>query len=65
MTFDKYMHLPRSVLNFKGLFEFAIKFTTEFEKSRVIPFFDVLIKRHIHTFSTSIYKKKTFTGPYT
>ena len=32
---------------------------------RTIPFLDILIKRHNHTFSTSIYRKKTFTGLYT
>ena len=32
---------------------------------KVIPFLDVLIKRHNHTYSTSIYRKKTFTGLYT
>ena len=31
----------------------------------MIPFLDILIKRHNHTFSTSIYRKKTFTGLYT
>ena len=42
-----------------------IKFTIEFEENNVIPFLDVLIKRHNHIFSTSIYRKKTFTGLYT
>ena len=31
-----------------------IKFTIEFEENNVIPFLDVLIKRHNHIFSTSI-----------
>lgn len=30
-----------------------------------LPFLDILIKRHNRTFSTSIYRKKTFTGLYT
>ena len=42
-----------------------IKFTVEFEENCTIPFLDILIKRHNHTFSTSIYRKKTFTGLYT
>ena len=42
-----------------------IKFTVEFKENSTIPFLDILIKRHNHTFSTSIYRKKTFTGLYT
>ena len=42
-----------------------IKFTAEFEENCTIPFLDILIKRHKHTFSTSIYRKNTFTGLYT
>ena len=42
-----------------------IKFTLKFEENSTIPFLDILIKRHNHTFSTSIYRKKTFTGLYT
>ena len=42
-----------------------IKFTVEFEENNTIPFLDILIKRCNHTFSTSIYRKKTFTGLYT
>ena len=38
----------------------------EFEQNQEIPFLDVLIKRHLNnSFSTSIYRKKTFTGLYT
>ena len=40
-----------------------IKFTVE--ENSTIPFLDVLITRHSHTFSTSVYRKKTFTGLYT
>ena len=40
-----------------------IQFTTEFEQDQEIPFLDVLIKRQPNnSFSTSIYRKKTFTG---
>ena len=42
-----------------------IKFAVEFEENCTIPFLDILIKRHNHTFSTSICRKKTFTGLYT
>ena len=43
-----------------------IQFTIEFEQNQEIPFLDVLIKRHLNnSFSTSIYRKKTFTGLYT
>ena len=43
-----------------------IQFTTEFEQDEKIPFLDVLIKRQPNnSFSTSIYRKKTFTGLYT
>ena len=42
-----------------------IKFTIKFEENNVIPFLDVLIKRHNYTFSTLIYRKKTFIGLYT
>ena len=37
-----------------------IKFTIEFGDNSTNPFLDILNKRHSHTFSTSIYRKKTF-----
>ena len=43
-----------------------IKFTIEFEQNDEIPFLDILLKRNLHSsFSTSINRKKTFTGLYT
>jgi len=42
-----------------------IKFTVEFKENSTIPFPDILIKYLSHTLSTSIYRKKTFTGLYT
>ena len=43
-----------------------IQFTIEFEQDQEIPFLDVLIKRNLNNFfSTSIYRKKTFTDLYT
>ena len=44
----------------------SIKFTLEFEEDNKIPFLDILLKRcPDNTFSTSVYRKKTFTGLYT
>ena len=43
-----------------------IQFTIEFENNQQIPFLDVLVKRlQNNSFSTSIYRTKTFTGLYT
>ena len=40
-----------------------INFTTEFEQNEEIPFLDILLKHNLDSpFSTSIYRKKTFTG---
>ena len=42
------------------------KFTIEFELNDEIPFLDIFLKRNLDSsFSTSIYRKKTFTGLYT
>ena len=42
-----------------------IKFTIEFEQAKEIPFLDILVKRcPNNTFTTSVYRKKTFTGLY-
>ena len=43
-----------------------IKFTIEFEQNNAIPFLDILVTRNQNNaFTTSIYRKKTFTGLYT
>ena len=42
-----------------------IKFTMELGENQEIPFLDVLIKRHQNAFSTTVHRKKTFTGLYT
>ena len=43
-----------------------IKFTMELEVNNQIPFLDILVKRNQdHTFYTSIFRKRTFTGLYT
>ena len=41
-----------------------IKFTVEFENDNSIPFLDVLVTRDDTGFSTSLYRKKTYTGLY-
>ena len=43
----------------------ALKFTTELESSNTIPFLDVLVDRSNLSFTTSVYRKPTFTGQYT
>ena len=44
----------------------SIKFTIEFEEDNKIPFLDILLERcPDNSFSTSVYRKKTFTGLYT
>ena len=43
-----------------------IKFTIEFEQNDEIPFLDILMKRkRDNSFSTSISRRRTFTGLYT
>ena len=43
-----------------------MQFTIEFEQNCEIPFLEVLVKRkQNNSFSTSIYRKKKFTGLYT
>ena len=42
-----------------------IKFTFEIEENNTLPFLDVLVEKESHCFSTSLYRKKTFTGLYT
>ena len=41
-----------------------IKFTVEFENDNSIPFLDVLVTHDDTGFSTSLYRKKTYTGLY-
>ena len=43
----------------------SINFTTETESENSLPFFDVLVTHDGSNFSTSLYRKKTFTGLYT
>ena len=41
-----------------------IKFAIEFEENSQIYFLDILLKHNQHNFSTSIFRKRTFTGLY-
>ena len=40
----------------------SIKFTVELSKNNILPFLDIKIKKESNGFSTSIYRKPTFTG---
>ncbi len=42
-----------------------MKFTLELEENQEILFLDILIKHHRNIFSTTIHRKKTFTGLFT
>ena len=55
-----------SFLNYLNSRHASIRFTAEFEDNNQILLLDVLIQsNHNNSFSTSIYRKKTFTGLYT
>ena len=43
----------------------VLKFTMEGEEERRLPFMDVLVRREQNRFTTSVYRKPTFTGLYT
>jgi len=61
--FLKYLNSSHSHTQEKGN---SIKFTTEFEQAKEIPFLNILVKRcPNNTFITSVYREKTFTGFYT
>ena len=42
----------------------SLRFTHEKESNHSLPFLDVLVERHDSKFSTSVYRKPTFTGQY-
>ena len=52
------------ILNLKEQFEqnSVLKFTSEIETKKSMPFLDVLIRKQYQTFSTSVYVKPTNTG---
>ena len=52
------------VLEFLNSVHPNIQFTLEHEESRKLPFLDTLVSRQINKFSSTIYRKKTFTGVY-
>ena len=41
-----------------------LEFTCEEENDGKLPFLDVLVERNSRRFSTSVYRKSTFTGDY-
>ena len=64
-TFDS-KNNANEFFNFLNSRHDSIKFTIEFEEDNKIPFLDILLKRcPDNTLSTSVYRKKTFTGLYT
>ena len=42
----------------------SLKFTVEYEIDRKLPYLDVLVHRTPEKFTTSVYRKRTFTGNY-
>ena len=54
-----------SFLEFKNRQHPNIKFTYKLESDYALPFLDVLVAHDNNTFSTSLYRKKTFTDLYT
>ena len=62
LIFKKKEHLPK-FLQFLNSQHSAIEFTYEEEQNSKIPFLDITIKKEADkTFSTSIYRKPTYTG---
>ena len=57
-------HIPL-FLNFLNRQHPNINFTFETESNRSLPFLDIDITRHNGTFTTSVYRKPTFTGLFT
>jgi len=52
------------ILDFLNSMHPNIKFTTELEKDKSIPFLDILVKRKFGRLHTEMYRKPTFTGTY-
>ena len=42
----------------------SLKFTSEKEVNQSLPFLDVLVTKSTNNFTTSVYRKATFTGEY-
>jgi len=51
-----------SILNFLNNWHKNLRFTTEVEVKKKLPFLDVLVERKSFGFKTTIYRKKTYTG---
>ena len=61
--FKEHAHID-SFLQHINSFHPNIKFTVEVEKDNSLPFLDVSILKNRDSFSTSLYRKSTFTGLY-
>ena len=53
-----------SVLNYLNVQHPNIRFTIEHEEDQKLPFLDTCVARHSNRFTTTVYRKKTFTGVY-
>ena len=53
----QFFHCPNSLYP-------SLSFTMEEENNNMLPFPDVLVERDCFTFTTSVYRKPTFTGLY-
>ena len=62
--FENPEHVNR-FLEFINRFHPNVNFTVEVENDSTLPFLDVSIFKNNNEFSTSLYRKKTFTGQYT
>ena len=52
-------------LNYSNRIHSKIQFTVEVENCSSLPFLDILVEKTNNSFSTSLFRKKTFTGLYT
>ena len=64
IVFRSSSHVPL-FLNYLNSQHTNISFTCEIENDGKLPFLDILIERTTHGFSTSVYRKPTFTGLFT
>ena len=67
-TFSLFMKGKEDALKFLNCLNSlhpSLQFTMESEADRKLPFLDVLVFRDDHHFSTTVYRKPTFTGLYT
>ena len=64
MVFRSESHIPL-FLNYLNSQHANISFTCEVESNGKLPFLDIFIERTTNGFSTSVYRKPTFTGLFT